>query len=116
MIFVSPVALSFYNLSPSLSQSGVFMLNLVCRDPLLRKSVLERVHGVFPSVFSRGIEGEVNEVLLCSCGEKKTVDTAPPALTQAANNLQSALCSNKTARTSSPNIDIAELLKDLKVA
>uniref|UniRef100_UPI003AAE08DF eEF1A lysine and N-terminal methyltransferase isoform X2 n=1 Tax=Centroberyx gerrardi TaxID=166262 RepID=UPI003AAE08DF len=102
-----------------LTPRGVFMLNLVCRDSVLRKSVLERVRGVFPCVLSRGIEGEVNEVLLCSCGEKKTADTAsavPPSLTQAAKNLQSALCSNRIEKSPSPNIDIAELLKDLKVA
>ncbi|KAL0164115.1 hypothetical protein M9458_039868, partial [Cirrhinus mrigala] len=40
-----------------LTPRGLFMLNLV-------KSVLERVQAVFPCVFSRGIEGEVNEVLL----------------------------------------------------
>ncbi|KAM4628820.1 eEF1A lysine and N-terminal methyltransferase [Polymixia lowei] len=101
-----------------LAPRGVFMLNLVCRDSILRKSVLERVHGVFPCVFSRGIEGEVNEVLLCSRGEKESngsTPTLPKSLTQAAKSLQSALCTNSTGRTSTPHINIADLLKDLKV-
>ncbi|XP_044054180.1 eEF1A lysine and N-terminal methyltransferase [Siniperca chuatsi] len=100
-----------------LTPRGVFVLNLVCRDSLLRKSVLERVSGVFPTILSRKIEGEVNEVLLCSCGEDETSDAALilPSLNQAAKSLQSVLYSNRTGNSSSPHIDIVELLKDLKV-
>uniref|UniRef100_A0A8C4DJ52 eEF1A lysine and N-terminal methyltransferase n=1 Tax=Dicentrarchus labrax TaxID=13489 RepID=A0A8C4DJ52_DICLA len=100
-----------------LTTRGVFILNLVCRDSVLRKSVLERVSSVFPTILSRKIEGEVNEVLLCSRGEDETQDAARilPSLNQAAKSLQSALCSNRTGANSSPHIDIAELLKDLKV-
>ncbi|KAF7668517.1 hypothetical protein LDENG_00009010 [Lucifuga dentata] len=102
-----------------LTPRGVFMLNLVCRDTVLRKSVLERVHGVFPSVLSRKIEGEVNEVLLCSHGKNEMLDSShviPSFLTQAAKDLQSALCANRAGHNPSPHIDIAELLKGLKVA
>ncbi|XP_040895833.1 eEF1A lysine and N-terminal methyltransferase [Toxotes jaculatrix] len=100
-----------------LTPRGVFILNLVCRDPVLRKSVLQRVSAVFPCILSRKIEGEVNEVLLCSHGENKTPDAARvlPSLNQAAMNLQSALCSNRSGTNRSPHIDIVELLKDLKV-
>ncbi|XP_059196441.1 eEF1A lysine and N-terminal methyltransferase [Centropristis striata] len=101
-----------------LTPRGVFLLNLVCRDSVLRKSVLERVSAVFPTILSRKIEGEVNEVLLCSRGEKETTDPARilPSLSEAGKSLQSALSSNRTGSNSSPHIDIAELLKDLKVA
>ncbi|XP_045905271.1 eEF1A lysine and N-terminal methyltransferase [Micropterus dolomieu] len=100
-----------------LTPRGVFILNLVCRDSALRKSVSERVSAVFPTILSRKIEGEVNEVLLCSRGENETLDAACIllSLNQAAKSLQSALCSNRTGNNSSPHIDIAELLKDLKV-
>lgn len=88
----------------------------MCRDSALRKSVLERVSAMFPTVLSRKIEGEVNEVILCSRAEKETPDDAHilASLNQAAKSLQTALCSSRTS-TSSPHIDIAELLKDLKV-
>lgn len=95
------------------------MLNLVCRDTVLRNSVLERVQSEFPSVLSRKIEGEVNEVLLCSHGKNEMLDAShitPPFLTQAAKHLQSALSSNRTENSPAPHIDIAELLKGLKVA
>ncbi|KAM9357690.1 eEF1A lysine and N-terminal methyltransferase [Symphorus nematophorus] len=100
-----------------LTPRGVFILNLVCRDSVLRKSVLERVSAVFPTILSRKIEGEVNEVLLCSRGENETSDAAHilPSLNEAAKSLQSALCSNRTGTNGSPHIDIAELLKDLKL-
>lgn len=79
--------------------------------------MLERVKSVFPSILSRKIEGEVNEVLLCSAKESETTDTTgiPPSLSQAAKSLQSALCSSRSGNSNSPHIQIAELLKDLKV-
>ncbi|NP_001038234.3 eEF1A lysine and N-terminal methyltransferase [Danio rerio] len=96
-----------------LSPRGLFMLNLVCRDSALRKSVLDRVHSVFPCVFSRGIEGEVNEVLLCcrSSGEHKP-HTVPQTLQQTAKDLQKTLRANSQT---APQIDITAMLNDLKV-
>lgn len=109
--------LMLQNVCSLLSPRGVFILNLVCRDSVLRKSVLERVSAVFPTILSRKIEGEVNEVLLCSRGGNETSDPACilPSLNEAAKSLQSTLCSKRTGTNSSPHIDIAELLKDLKV-
>ncbi|KAK2835811.1 hypothetical protein Q5P01_016295 [Channa striata] len=103
--------------SSLLTPRGVFMLNLVCRDSALRKTVLERVSGVFPTILSRKIEGEVNEVLLCFCGEneKSNAGRLLSSLNEAAKSLQSALGSKRTGANRSPHIDIAELLKDLKV-
>ncbi|XP_021459900.2 eEF1A lysine and N-terminal methyltransferase isoform X2 [Oncorhynchus mykiss] len=98
-----------------LTSRGVFMLNLVCRDSALKKSVLGRVRGVFPRVLSRGIEGEVNEVLLCSRGTRET--GVPPSLLKAGKTLQVALGMNSSrTATCIPQIDITELLEDLNVA
>uniref|UniRef100_A0A3P8UXK9 eEF1A lysine and N-terminal methyltransferase n=1 Tax=Cynoglossus semilaevis TaxID=244447 RepID=A0A3P8UXK9_CYNSE len=100
-----------------LTPRGIFMLNLVCRDLVLKKSVLDRLRAVFPSILSRKIEEEVNEVLLCTCGEKKPSEAARilPALNQSAKDLQSTLSSTGTKTSRSPHIDIVDLLKDLKV-
>uniref|UniRef100_A0A3Q2YKM5 eEF1A lysine and N-terminal methyltransferase n=1 Tax=Hippocampus comes TaxID=109280 RepID=A0A3Q2YKM5_HIPCM len=99
-----------HKVSSLLTPRGIFILNLVCRDSALRKDVLERVSGVFPAILSRKIDGEVNEVLLCRRqGEGIGV---LPSLKQAGHDLQRALHSGVTR---SPKIDIAELLKDMKV-
>lgn len=96
---------------------GIFLLNLVCRNIALRNSVLERVRAVFPTMLSKKIEGDVNEVLLCS-REKESSETkcVLPSLNQEAKSLQSALCFSGTGTAgNSPHIDIAETLKGLKV-
>lgn len=101
-----------------LSGPGVFMLNLVCRNLALRKSVLEHLNVFFPTILSKKIEGDVNEVLLCFHRGNKTSEAACilPSLNQAAKRLQSTLCFTRTGTTnSSPHIDITEALKDLKV-
>lgn len=41
------------------------MLNLVCRDARLKESVLATLRDVFPLLYARRIEGEVNEILFC---------------------------------------------------
>lgn len=99
------------------------MLNLACRDSALRGEVVERLRDAFPRVFSRKIDGEVNEVLLCCRGgddgtPEGSSPPPPPPLpsAQAARSLQAALCSHADGKTSSPHIDIIDLLKDLKVA
>ncbi|XP_055041846.2 eEF1A lysine and N-terminal methyltransferase [Misgurnus anguillicaudatus] len=103
-----------YNL---LTPRGLFMLNLACRDSSLRKSVLERVQAVFPCVLSRGIEGEVNEVLLCckSGGDDNKPHTILAALQQTAKELQKRLLTKTQTASCVPQIDIAAMLNDLKV-
>ncbi|XP_071666356.1 eEF1A lysine and N-terminal methyltransferase isoform X3 [Patagioenas fasciata] len=48
-----------------LKPEGVFVLNLVCRDTRLKESVLATLREVFPLLYTRHIEGEVNEILFC---------------------------------------------------
>uniref|UniRef100_A0A672PZ71 Methyltransferase like 13 n=1 Tax=Sinocyclocheilus grahami TaxID=75366 RepID=A0A672PZ71_SINGR len=100
-----------------LTPRGLFMLNLVCRDSALRKSVLKRVQVVFPCVFSRRIEGEVNEVLLCcrSAGEGHKPHSIPQTLQQTARDLQKTLRANTQTAPCVPQIDITAMLNDLKV-
>lgn len=95
---------------------GIFIMNLVCRNVALRESVLERVNALFPTILLKKIEEDVNEILLCSREEKKTSEAfcSPPLLNQAARSLQSKLRLDRSG-TSSPHIDIAQSLKDLKL-
>ncbi|XP_061894844.1 eEF1A lysine and N-terminal methyltransferase isoform X1 [Entelurus aequoreus] len=98
-----------HQVSRLLTPKGVFILNLVCRDSALRKDVLERVSRVFPTILFRAIDGEVNEVLVCARGESVPL----ASLKRASGRLQSALRSDVSR---GPQIDIADLLKDLRVA
>uniref|UniRef100_A0A3P9MVC8 eEF1A lysine and N-terminal methyltransferase n=1 Tax=Poecilia reticulata TaxID=8081 RepID=A0A3P9MVC8_POERE len=97
-----------------LTPRGLFILNLVCRNPVLRKDVLERVKSVFPTVLSRKIAEEINEVLLCSREERNAAHILP-SLSQAAKNFQSMLSCDRTEPKQRPLIDIAEMIKDLKL-
>lgn len=86
----------------------------MCRDPNLRKNVLEGVSSVFPTVFSQKIDQEVNEVLLCFHDQKDTTHILM-SLNKCAQDLQSALSSTTTEACCRAQIDISELLKDLTV-
>ncbi|XP_076436288.1 eEF1A lysine and N-terminal methyltransferase-like [Babylonia areolata] len=46
-----------------LDDGGVFVLNLVCRDEALQKSVMDRIGAVFPCVMAVDIPQEVNRVV-----------------------------------------------------
>ncbi|XP_042562006.1 eEF1A lysine and N-terminal methyltransferase [Clupea harengus] len=100
-----------------LSSRGVFMLNLVCRDTSLRQKVMESVREVFPRVYSRSIEGEVNDVLFCLREAGKSKDTGvPEELKKAAKSLQGAIRAHSQGGPGSPHIDIAAMLEDLRIA
>ncbi|MEQ2257873.1 eEF1A lysine and N-terminal methyltransferase [Xenotaenia resolanae] len=107
----TPVLQKVFNL---LTLRGLFILNLVCRDLVLRKNVLERVRSVFPTILSRKIAEEINEVLLCSREEKDAAHILP-SMSQAAKNFQSMLSADRTKPKQRPHIDIAEMLENLKI-
>lgn len=57
--------LLIFNKTASLLSVGIFALNLVCRDSLLRDDVLTTLRKSFPLLYSQRIEGEVNEIIFC---------------------------------------------------
>ncbi|KAK7889328.1 hypothetical protein WMY93_024888 [Mugilogobius chulae] len=99
-----------------LSPTGVFILNLVCRDSLLKKDLLERLKSIFPTIISGDVEGEINQVLLCHKGDSQSSDRdILKSLDQAGKNLQSKLGSNEAGSNLNPHIDILELIKEMKI-
>ncbi|XP_006887490.1 PREDICTED: methyltransferase-like protein 13 isoform X2 [Elephantulus edwardii] len=58
-----------------LASEGVFILNLVCRDLGLKNSVLAGLKAVFPLLYVRRIEGEVNEILFCQLHPERKLAT-----------------------------------------
>ncbi|XP_010168012.1 eEF1A lysine and N-terminal methyltransferase isoform X1 [Antrostomus carolinensis] len=74
-----------------LKPEGVFVLNLVCRDARLKESVLATLREVFPLLYARRIEGEVNEILFCQPSPKGCWDPAELELGARARALEGAL-------------------------
>ncbi|XP_008493072.2 eEF1A lysine and N-terminal methyltransferase [Calypte anna] len=72
-----------------LKPQGVFVLNLVCRDSQLKESVLGTLREVFPLLYTRRIEGEVNEILFCQPSPE--VQQEPRELGARARALEGAL-------------------------
>ncbi|KAL8178099.1 UNVERIFIED_CONTAM: Methyltransferase-like protein 13 [Gekko kuhli] len=72
-----------------LKKEGVFILNLVCRDTKLRDSVLAALKEVFPLLYARRIEGEVNEILFCQ--QQSRCKLPPAELLVSAQVLEKAL-------------------------
>ena len=48
----------------------MLVLNLVCRDSVLRADIVKDLSLIWPSVLSYKLEEEVNEILFCSNNEK----------------------------------------------
>ncbi|KAJ7332732.1 hypothetical protein JRQ81_014912 [Phrynocephalus forsythii] len=68
---------------------GVFILNLVCRDSVLRNAVLATLRETFPLLYVCKIEGEVNEILFCQQQTRHRL--SPMELQEKAKILQKAL-------------------------
>ena len=58
------------SLSSRLVRGGMLVLNLVCRDSVLRADIVKDLSLIWPSVLSYKLEEEVNEILFCSNNEK----------------------------------------------
>lgn len=55
--------------------SGIFALNLVCRDSALKEEILRRLKNSFSVIFVYDIPEEVNEVVFCSDDTKLNRET-----------------------------------------
>jgi hypothetical protein len=85
--------------------TGVFILNLVCRDLGLKDSVLAGLKAVFPLLYVRRIEGEVNEILFCQLYPEQKLAT--PELLEIAQALE------RTLRKPGQGWDDAYVLSDM---
>lgn len=94
-----------------LSPEGVFILNLVCRDLGLKDSVLGGLKAVFPLLYVRRIEGEVNEILFCQLRPEQT--RAMPELLEMAQALEQAL--RKPGRGWDDTYVLSDMLKTVKI-
>ena len=99
----------------------MFILNLVCRNTALRDQVLGDLHSVFPELYSIGIEGEVNEIVMAlpqaryqtKTEEKKSQEMPGTLFRNAVKDLE------KLAKSQShswdPSLDLCELIQNLRI-
>ncbi|NXH19905.1 MET13 protein, partial [Bucco capensis] len=94
-----------------LKPEGVFVLNLVCRDAQLKKSVLATLREVFPLLYARHIEGEVNEILFCQPSSEGQRD--PSELGACAQALEAAL--RQPGRRWDSSYVLADMLQAVRI-
>ncbi|XP_058396047.1 eEF1A lysine and N-terminal methyltransferase [Diceros bicornis minor] len=94
-----------------LTPEGVFILNLVCRDLGLKDSVLAGLKAVFPLLYVRQIEGEVNEILFCQLHPEQTLAT--PELLEMAQALEQTL--RRPGRGWDDTYVLSDMLKTVKI-
>ncbi|KAB0376483.1 eEF1A lysine and N-terminal methyltransferase isoform X1 [Muntiacus reevesi] len=94
-----------------LTPEGVFILNLVCRDLGLKDSVLAGLKAVFPLLYVRRIEGEVNEILFCQLHSERKLAT--PELLEMARALEQTL--RKPGRGWDDTYVLSDMLNTVKI-
>ncbi|XP_020826159.1 eEF1A lysine and N-terminal methyltransferase isoform X2 [Phascolarctos cinereus] len=99
------------NVKGILTQEGVFILNLVCRDSGLKDSVLAGLKKVFPLLYVRQIEGEVNEILFCQLQPEHKLAT--PELLEMAQALERTL--RRPGKGFDSTYVLSDMLKTVKI-
>ncbi|XP_004384167.1 eEF1A lysine and N-terminal methyltransferase [Trichechus manatus latirostris] len=99
------------NVKSILTSEGVFILNLVCRDLELKDSVLAGLKLVFPLLYVRQIEGEVNEILFCQLHPEPKLAT--PELLETAQALEQTL--RRLGRGWDDTYVLSDMLKTVKI-
>ncbi|KAJ7396434.1 Methyltransferase-like protein 13 [Pitangus sulphuratus] len=94
-----------------LKPEGIFVLNLVCRDTQLKESVLATLRDVFPLLYTRRIEGEVNEILFCQPSPQGRRD--PTELGARARALERAL--REPGRPWDSSYVLADMLQAVRI-
>ncbi|XP_071096355.1 eEF1A lysine and N-terminal methyltransferase-like [Haliotis cracherodii] len=89
---------------------GVFALNLVARDDILKKNILARIKKLFGRVLSVHIDDEVNEIVFCLRGQDDGEQLVADAKSVAATL-------NKVIKVTSAatEVDISEALETLSL-
>jgi len=93
---------------------GMLVLNLVCRDSVLRASLMEELARVWSSVISYKLEEEVNEIIFCSCNDKLKSGEVKKTFSQAFKLVNDHV--KKATRAKEDLIDLEESLQLLKVS
>ncbi|XP_067893889.1 eEF1A lysine and N-terminal methyltransferase isoform X1 [Heterodontus francisci] len=94
-----------------LAPQGLFILNLVCRDHILKEKVMTVIKGVFPLIYLQKIEGEVNEILYCQLTTE--LKARSKDLLEAGQILENTL--KKPGKHWDQTYNLAEMLKKVTI-
>ena len=100
-------------LASRLSKGGMFVLNLVCRDSILRAEILSKLSNNWQCVVSYKLEEEVNEILFCSNNEKLKSTEAVKTFNGAFKLVNDHV--KKVLKDNDDFIDLEDAMKLLKV-
>jgi len=101
-------------ISSCLTPGGMLVLNLVCRDSLLRATLIEGLTKIWSSIISYKLQEEVNEILFCSSNDKLKCDEVMKNFNQAFKLVNDHV--KKATKAKDDLIDLEESLQMLKVA
>lgn len=97
-----------------LGESGIFVLNLACRDEKLRDLVLEDLRSSFKFVCSYKLNEDINEVLYCRNDDKlDNLEKWKNCMEISANDINAL--GKKFEPSSDEIVEIEDFLSDLKL-
>jgi len=101
------------------SSQGIFVLNMACRDPVLRSEILRDIQGVFQTIWSYNVPEEVNEILFCTDHDwalkSKKVDRKHPTIEAFDKVNKHTKVLQKKAENVDELLDLEEAVKQLKL-
>jgi len=100
--------------SSRLVPGGMFVLNLVCRDSVLREELMVRLVKVWPIIISYKLEEEVNEIVFCSSNDKLKSGEIKKTVNQAFKLVNDHV--KKATKSKEDLIDLEETMQLLKVS
>lgn len=97
------------NVKSCLADSGMFVLNLVCRDDKLRAEIKESLSRSFPCAVGYKLEEEVNEVVFCK--NSGTTTDLRKELKLAMDSVN--VCIKKQKLNNGDLVDVEDIVKQL---
>ena len=110
--FLEPAFLA--SMARVLGEDGTLVLNLVCRDSILRAGLMSSLSAVWSTIISYKLEEEVNEVLFCSNSQKLRTSESKQKVSTAFKLVNDHV--KKVTKVQEDLIDLEDSLKLLKVA
>ena len=102
------------NIKSIIGEKGLFILNLVCRDEVLRASAIKCLKNYFPAMCTYKLDEDINEVIYCTNNEKLTnPKNWKKSLVSSGKSLNAAVKAKKL--NNDDLLDVTEFMKELKL-